>query len=445
MPHRLLAQPGALELSFNPALNSGAAVYVVKLQTNGQILIGGAFTSIDNTNLSNVARLNPDGSLDTTFNPGPAADVGYVNTIAVQNDGKVLIGGSFSSSSGATSANLTRLNPDGSVDESFDPLFFVDAPVNAVVLQSDGKALIGGGFAIVDNVLRRSVARLNTNGTVDLTFDACVASSAGSGATALALQGDGRTLVSGSFTFTSGLSRDGIARLGHNGDLDTTFAAEPGVNSGATVYALGLRTNGTACLCGDFESFDFRQRHGIVQLDGLGAVDLNFNPATGLDIGTTLYALAIQGDDKAIIAGDFTQYNGQSKSGIARFNPDGGLDTTCDSGSGPNNSVSSFAIQTDGRILAAGKFSAFNGFARNGLARLKGDPVRPRLGAPSRLENGRFQFILYGETDGHYAIESSSNLVDWISITNFTATGSATPVVDPDASKNRFYRGVSDP
>src|ERR1051325_166160 len=216
MPQWSLAQPGSLDLSFAPALTAGAAVYVVTLQTNGQILIGGSFTATGSVSVVNVARLNPDGSLDATFNPGTAADTGYVDAIAVQTDGKVLIGGAFSSSTGATSQRLTRLNPDGSVDEDFDPSLVVDQPVNAVALQSDGRILIGGSFVLVDFTLRRSVARLNTNGTLDLTFDACVATSAGLGATALALQNDGRILVTGSFSFTSGAARQGIARLGHN-------------------------------------------------------------------------------------------------------------------------------------------------------------------------------------------------------------------------------------
>src|SRR2546425_10042389 len=90
---RGLSQPGSLDAGFTPALNSGAAVYVVTLQTNGQILIGGAFTSIGKAGITNVARLNPDGTLDATFNPGVAVNGGYVTALAVQPDGKVVVGG----------------------------------------------------------------------------------------------------------------------------------------------------------------------------------------------------------------------------------------------------------------------------------------------------------------------------------------------------------------
>src|SRR6266568_2564837 len=78
-----------LDPTFNPQINSNSAVYFVTLQTNGQILIGGAFLAIGRTAITNVARLNPDGTLDTTFNPGSAANLGSVDVIAVQNDGNV--------------------------------------------------------------------------------------------------------------------------------------------------------------------------------------------------------------------------------------------------------------------------------------------------------------------------------------------------------------------
>lgn len=133
-PARAHAQAGAVDSSFNPALNSGAAVYTVTRLTNGQILIGGAFNSIGVVNIANVARLNLDGTLDTTFKPGTTVNIGYVSAMAVQPDGKVLVGGAFFSSSGTAPGNLARLNPDGTVDKSFDPDLYVDANVNALAV-----------------------------------------------------------------------------------------------------------------------------------------------------------------------------------------------------------------------------------------------------------------------------------------------------------------------
>ena len=435
-------QPCSLDSSFNPALNTGAAVYFVTLQTNGQILIGGSFSSIDTVPIANVARLNPDGTLDQSFSPGAAADIGYVNAIAVQSDGKILIGGSFFSSAGITPENMARLNSDGTVDSDFDPNLYLDAPVNAIVVQPDGQILVGGSFGIVDSLPRRSIARLNSDGTLDAAFDACVAASAGSGATGLAILGNGKILASGNFTFSTGLTRYGIARLNSCGDLDTGYAvAQPGVNSGATVYTFALRPDGRVVLGGDFQAYRTTLSTGIVQLSIKGSVDTTFAPGSGIDNGTTVYATALQTDGKLLIGGNFNTYSGQMLPGVARITTNGSPDVACAPGLGPNNSVSSLAIQIDGKILVAGKFTAFDNNPRNGLARLNGDPPPPRLGLPVLLGNGQVQLMFYGQDGTQCSLQSSSNLVDWITITNFTVVNPPFLLVDPMPNPSpNFYR-----
>ncbi len=438
--------PGSLDANFNPPLvaaanNPGAAVYVVALQPDGQILIGGLFFAVSGTNLLvNIARLNPDGSIDPSFLPGRVADTGYVDAIGVQPDGKIVIGGSFYSSRGGAPFNLLRLNADGTVDSGFFRFSSVDGPVNAVLLQNDGKILIGGGFSMV----RQSLARLNADGTIDSGFDACVASTAGSGGTSLAVQNNGQILASGTFVFNSGLYRDGVARLSGCGVLDSTYAREPGVNLGAVVFTTALRSTGELLLGGNFGTFHNYARSGLAQLSTSGNVELSFSPGAGIDNGTTIYAMTIQGDGKVIIGGNFNQYDSQSRTGVARINLDGSLDTAFAPGSGPNNSVSSLAIQSDNRILVAGKFTTFNGQARNGLARLNGDYVPFRFGQPLRMDSGQFQALFYGQDQMYYEIQSSSNLVDWAAMTNLTATAAPALILDPDAGfyRNRFYRAV---
>src|SRR6266446_5361163 len=81
LPYRANSQPLSLDTSFNPLLNTGAVVYVVAVQPNGRVLIGGTFSSIGGVSVANMARLNTNGTLDTSFNPGAAADIGYVSAI----------------------------------------------------------------------------------------------------------------------------------------------------------------------------------------------------------------------------------------------------------------------------------------------------------------------------------------------------------------------------
>jgi uncharacterized delta-60 repeat protein len=129
-----------------------------EIQPDGKILVGGGFSKIGGTNRNGIARLNANGTLDTTFDPGTGAD-GDVLAVALQPDGKVLVGGAFTYFNGMARNRIARLNPSGGLDSSFNPA--ADAVVAAILLQPDGKILIGGDFLIVNGVLRPHVARLH--------------------------------------------------------------------------------------------------------------------------------------------------------------------------------------------------------------------------------------------------------------------------------------------
>jgi uncharacterized delta-60 repeat protein len=439
LPLGLRSQPGSLDLSFAPVLSPGALVYAIHLQPDGKILIGGSFESVDGEPRANVARLNPDGTLDTSFDPGQAADSGYVNAIIVQEDGSILVGGSFYSSTYQNPSNLARLHSDGSVDYSFDPSLYLDGVVNAMALQDEGFIVIAGGFEVVDGFYRRDVARLFPDGSLDMSFDACVASTSGAGATALAVLPDGKILVTGKFTFAGGRARDGIARLMDCGDLDDSYAPQPGIESSATPYAVALETNGNVFLGGDFFLYHNLLRPGIAELDA-GGLPTEFNPGTGF-FGGTVYTIAFQPDQKLLVGGAFSTYNFTPVNHVIRLSPGGALDTSFNPGAGPNDSVSSILPQ-NGKYLIAGRFSAFDGVPRSGLARLNGDPIPPRLSPPEPTAPAGCRFLFQGEPEHYYSIEASTNLSDWLSITNLKASSAPMPVTDQTSFPRRFYRAV---
>ena len=165
--------PGSNDPTFNVLDNGtygdGASSLVLSLalQPDGKVLIGGSFTSYNNILRNSIARLNADGSLDASFNPGTGVGGGTfprVNSLALQPDGKVLIGGGFSAYNGTPRRYVARLNADGSLDASFNPGTGADASVYTVALQSDGKVLISGIFTSYNGTPRRYVARLNSDG-----------------------------------------------------------------------------------------------------------------------------------------------------------------------------------------------------------------------------------------------------------------------------------------
>jgi uncharacterized delta-60 repeat protein len=152
---------GTFDSTFNAGANNSSSIHAIALQSDGKILIGGELTFGNFTNRNNIARLNADGSLDDGFHPG-AGPNSTVRCIAVQPDGKVLIGGSFTHVNGATRNGIARLNANGTLDASFNPGSGVNGGVNSSVfsmaLQPDGNILIGGYF--LGEVLRPYVARL---------------------------------------------------------------------------------------------------------------------------------------------------------------------------------------------------------------------------------------------------------------------------------------------
>jgi len=210
----LIAGASGQELdSFNPSTD--AEVFSVTAQPDGKVLVGGNFSSIAGVARRYFARLNQDGSLDAAFNPLASAGV---SASVVLPDGKILIGGEFQSVGGTTHIRVARLNPDGSVDPSFSG--GVDAHVSALLVQPDGRLLIGGTFTRVGNGSRTGIARLLSDGSLDTSFNSDLlplSTTDSVDVQGIALQADGRILIGGNFSQVGGRSQVGLARLHPDG------------------------------------------------------------------------------------------------------------------------------------------------------------------------------------------------------------------------------------
>ncbi len=215
--------------------------------------------------------------------------------------------------------------------------------------------------------------------------------------------------------------------------------------TGETAYCLALRPDEGLLLGGNFQGYHYAQRNGLAQLTPAGSIDGDFDPGTGVNKGGAVYTMALQADGRAIVAGNFTTFNDQARNSIARINADGSLDVACTAGSGPDNSIGSMVVQSDGKLVLVGKFAFFDGARRNGICRLQPVPAPPRLSVPTRSGSGQVEIRLFGETAIHYSVEASTNLLDWASITNFTATRSEVPIFDSQAAAltKCFYRALA--
>jgi uncharacterized delta-60 repeat protein len=400
---RAQGSPGSNDPSFNVVddgtygYGANGTVQPLALQPDGKVLIGGFFTTYNGTPRNRIARLNRDGSLDTSFNPGTGAEY-LVNALALQPDGKVMIGGAFTDYNGVTRNRIARLNSDGSLDTSFDSGLGVDYvffyshvlhSVHALALQPDGKVLIGGQFTSYNGTTRNGIARLNSDGSLDTSFNPGTGVSVG--VWAMALQPDGKVLIGGAFADYNGTTRNGIARLNSDGSLDTSF--DPGTGANITVRALALQPDGKMLIGGFFTTYNGTPRNRIARLNSDGSLDTTFDPGTGVD-GVSypdspfVDALARQPDGKVLIGGWFTSYNGTPRNRIARLNSDGSLDTSFNPGTGVNGvsdaSVGALALQADGKLLIGGDFTSYNGTPRTRIARVHAyDPFPAYCGGPA--------------------------------------------------------------
>ncbi len=358
-----------LDTWFDPGTGGDhTSVSSLAIQADGKILVGGHFTILGGQARNRIARLNPDGTLDTGFDP--KAD-NWVSSLAIQADGKILVGGSFTSLGGQTRDSIGRLNPDGTLETGFNP--GASNSVYSLAVQPDGKILVGGRFTSLGGQARNYIGRLNPDGTLDAGFNPGAGGSSLPSVCSMAVQPDGKILVGGRFTTLGGQARKCIGRLNSDGTLDTEFNPGASGDSYPSVNSVAVQADGKILVGGTFTSLGGQARNCIGRLHPDGTLDTEFNPGAGTSTLSFVESLAVQADGKILVGGGFTNLSGQTRNRIARLNPDGALDTGFNPGaSGP---VYSLAVQADGKILAGGHFSTLGGQARSSIGRL--NPTAP--------------------------------------------------------------------
>lgn len=373
---KVIAAPGDLDLGFNP--NANGMVYAAAQQPNGKIIIGGGFTTIGGVTRNRLARLSLDGALDATFTPSVG---GIVYCVAVMDNGKIFIGGSFNSVNGTARNNLARLNSDGSLDASFnlpvDSSSFTLA-VYCMAPQVDGSIVIGGDFTTVGGTARSYLAKLNPSGNLDLNFLPTPSSRVHT----IVNQPDGKIVTGGNFTSYGGVSRAYLARLNPNGSLDTTFT--PKVSS--TVHCAALQADGKIVIGGYFYAVGDLIRNRVARVHTDGAVDIGFNP----NADDYIYTCTIGTNAKIPLAGDLSNVGGFPRSSLAVLNGDGSVDNTFAGSSIPTIYGGSVYLmpQSNGELIVMGGFSTVNGITRNQIARIRNEPGTQSLSVthPTRIQ-----------------------------------------------------------
>jgi len=387
----------------NPGANggTGAAVEAVAIDTNGLAIIGGYFNTYDDTNVYGIARLLPNGFLDTSFNEnGSGVNNGYVSAVAIDGFGRIIIGGDFSSYNNLPNiivSNIARLNINGSLDTSFISGVGFNGPVTALAIDANGNLLVGGDFTTYNTTNCNHIARLLPSGGLDPTF----LPNTGNGTTnlgtdldvlALATDYNGNIILGGDFNYVNGSNMNYLARLLPNGALDTTFSPPQG-GPDYDVYSVAVETNNEIVIGGAFQNYDTVSRNSIALVNTNGALDTTFTPGTGAD--GPIYAVVLQTNGNIVVGGQFTSFDTTRRIGLARLLPSGWLDTSFmdtsyDQFAGlvnplysttPNTALA-LGLQPDGNIIVGGMFGEVGGggsrsdsHPRANVARIIGAPT----------------------------------------------------------------------
>ncbi|MEN0059491.1 MAG: delta-60 repeat domain-containing protein, partial [Bdellovibrio sp.] len=357
---------GTIDSSFS-TVGSGVNGHIrtVVVQNDGAILIGGSFTSYNGTSRNFLARLQSSGALDTTFTVGTGFTGAQVDKIVLKANGQLVVGGIFSQYNGTSrSAGLAQINSDGSLDNSFNLVLNGGNMIDTFSVDSNGKVLIAGNFSTAQGVARSKMARLNSDSTLDTTFNvqgSGFVTFSNPGISAIEVLSDGDILVGGQFTSYNGVSRELILRLNDDGTLDTSFDA--GSSSAQSIKRIALQSDGKILT---FEAQPYR----LKRLNADGSADSSFLTLTEFSGDTSSHL--ILSDDRIVVSGSFEVYAWEKQTALIRLNSDGSVDSGFNIGDGFDGDVYTLLLRGT-KVLVGGSFTTFDGNPAANLIQLNAD------------------------------------------------------------------------
>ena len=335
----------------------------VTIQSDNKIILGGKFSDFDGNAVGNVCRLNADGTYDSSFVTGLGIN-GTVYATAVQSDGKIIVAGDFSEYDGESVNNLVRLNADGSWDEDFtlNDDVEIDGVVYAVALQSDGKIVVGGKFSTQGAFNLTNFTRINADGSLDSAFDAEKDFGFSDTVYALAVQSDQKIVVGGEFTLFNDAPAPRLARINTDGSLDSAFMAEINDGANGSVLGLAVQSDQKIVAVGQFLSFNGAPTTRIVRLNTDGTRDTAFTTNNGTGFEGFATSVAVQSNGQIVVGGSFVRFNSLRARQVARLNTSGTGDTAFNTNidQGANATVYAVAPRPDGTVFIGGDFNFFN-------------------------------------------------------------------------------------
>ncbi|TAE16649.1 MAG: T9SS C-terminal target domain-containing protein [Bacteroidetes bacterium] len=420
-----------LSANFSTGIGFNASTHPIAIQTDGKILVGGSFTSYNGTNVGRIVRLNANGTIDNTFNTGGAGFSNNVVAVAIQPDGKIIVGGAFGDYNGTPVTRIARLNSNGTLDNTFTVGTGASDFISNIHILPDNKILISGAFTSIQGVQRNRIARLQSNGNLDTSFNP------GTGfdnyTPIIQPLSDGKILAGGQFTTFNGVTRNRIARLNADGSLDTSF--NPGTGADNTVYGVGVQSDGKIIIGGFFNTVNGTTRSKLARLNTDGSLDTSFPCAGCTGFTGNVSTVYIMNNDRILVVGQFTAYNGISQNRVILLESGGQTASGYNFGTGFNDFLNVGVSLGNNKWLFSGGFTTYSGTTASRLAMLDITSSCPfSIISPSSFPAGTFNTVYPSQTLAQTSLVgtitwsiTSGSLPNGLTLGSSTGTISGTP------------------
>lgn len=341
---------GSLDTTFNKYMGFDGNVTKMLELPDHKILVIGSFKNYNELPANGIALLNENGSLNSNF--VSSGTNGVILDMALKSDGKIIIVGNFTTYNNINSNYITSINQDGTSDTTFNIGTGASYIIRAVAIQPDGKIVIGGEFSYINGVFQRRTARLNPDGSVDPTFNRPIGTINTGYVDEIVVQPDGKILIAGNLVQPS----VNMIKVNSDGSYDPSFTTPP-----YSANSMALQPDGKILIGGSH----------LIRANPNGSLDPSFNIVAAGSINKIVFL----SDNKILIGGDFPSNSPINKNGIARINTDGTIDNSFITGTGTNNRITDMIVLHDQKLLIGGEFTSYNGNGKNHIARLNGSNV----------------------------------------------------------------------
>ena len=408
---------------------------------SNKAVVTGGFRAVDGIARAGIARLNPDTTLDESFELSDELCTRLV-AVAAQRDGRILLAGCFTNAEtqSLTYQPMFRVTTEGTLDPSFSAYVLStccngDGPIRQILPQPDGRIVISGLFTNVNGIGQARIVRLEQDGRVDPQF--IVGALPGYGSPQVTLLPDGRYLLV--------LVTEAIIRLNPDGSRDSTFNLQTNEYCSFQPWVTAAQPDGKvlvgASFCPDSPDGARMFKFGLVRFNADGSKDGTFIGTNDFQSGA-ISTVALQPDGRVLVGGYFERVNGLARACLARLNQNGSVEENFPTASGQ---VTFVGVRPDEKIFLNGWFTSIAGVQRYYVALLNLDGTlvchaHPR--SPVLLSSGEFQFSLRGYEEGACTVDASTDLQHWTPIHTNAAGNLLLNFTDPMVAGTplRFFR-----